>query len=115
METEIRKLLTQGHITKLDKCTSDCFIAPIVKTVKRGNSIKFEIDSKPINRQLCKKIKHPVLNVDKLIDGVRQIVSERKEGTCYFTVLDLKYAYSQLKRAADTARQCNFNNAGETL
>ena len=64
---------------------------------------------------LQKKIKHPMLNVDKLIDGVRQIVSERKEGTCYFTVLDLKYAYSQLKRAADTARQCNFNNAGETL
>ena len=31
VETEKIKLLTDGHITKLDKGTSDCFIAPIVK------------------------------------------------------------------------------------
>ena len=36
VEKEIEKLLTEGHITKLDKCTSDCFIAPIVITVKKG-------------------------------------------------------------------------------
>ena len=48
-------------------------------------------------------------NVDELIDGVSQIVTENKEGILYFTVLDLKYAYSQLKLAADTAKQCNFN------
>ena len=48
-------------------------------------------------------------NVDELIDGVSQIVTENKSGTLYFTVLDLKYAYSQLKLAADTAKQCNFN------
>ena len=27
-------------------------------------------------------------------------------------MLDLKYAYSQLKLAADTAKQCNFNIVG---
>ena len=51
-------------------------------------------------------------NVDELIDGVSQIVTENKSGTLYFTVLDLKYAYSQLKLAADTAKQCNFNIVG---
>ena len=35
-------------------------------------------------------------NVDELIYGVSQIVTERKEGTLCFTVLDLKYAYSQI-------------------
>ena len=35
-------------------------------------------------------------NVDELIDGVSQTVTERKEGTLSFTVLDLKYAYSQI-------------------
>ena len=34
-EKEMEKLLTEGHITKLDKCTSDCFKSPIVKTVKK--------------------------------------------------------------------------------
>ena len=40
VEKEIGKLLTEGHITKLDRCTSDCFIAPIVITVKKDDSIK---------------------------------------------------------------------------
>ena len=41
-------------------------------------------------------------NVDELIDGVSQINTENKEGRLYFTVLNLKYAYSQLKLAADS-------------
>ena len=48
-------------------------------------------------------------NVGELIDGVSQIVTENKEGTLNFTVLDLKYAHSQIKLAVDTAKQCNFN------
>ena len=60
-------------------------------------------------------------NVDEFIDGVSQIITEGKEGTLYFTVLDLKYSvrfevrfevdlkYSQLKLAADAAKHCNFN------
>ena len=55
VEKEIEKLLTEGHITKLDKCTSDCFIAPIVITIKKDDSIKLAMDAKPINRQLFKK------------------------------------------------------------
>ena len=51
-------------------------------------------------------------NIDKILDGVSQIVTENKEGTLYFTLLDLKYAYSQLKLAEDTAKQCNFNIVG---
>ena len=69
------------------------------------------MDAKPINRQLFKN-KYQMPNVDELIDGVSQIVTENKKGTLYFSVLDLKYAYSQLKLAADTARQCNFNIVG---
>ena len=103
VEKEIEKLLTEGHIIKLDKWTSDCFIAPIVITVKKDDSIKLALDAKPINRQLFKN-KYQMPNVDELIDGVSQIVTENKSGTLYFTVLDLKYAYSQLKLAADTAK-----------
>ena len=67
--------------------------------------------AKPINRQLLKN-KYPMPNVDELMDGVSQIKAENKEGTIYFTVLDLKYVYSRLKMAADTANQCNFKIVG---
>ena len=35
VQAKLSELLLEGHITKLDKCTSDCFIAPIVITVKK--------------------------------------------------------------------------------
>ena len=113
VEKEIEKLLTEGHITKLDKSTSDCFIAPIVITVKRTTKrmIKLAMDAKPIKSQLFKN-KYQMPNVDEIIDGVSQLVTEKKEGTFYFTVLCLKYAYSQLKLAADTAKQRNLNIVG---
>ena len=51
-------------------------------------------------------------NVDELLDGVSQIVTANTNDTLYFSVLDLKYAYSQLKLTAETAKQCNFNIIG---
>ena len=108
---EMKKLLKEGHIERFDKCTSDCFIAPIVITVKKDDSIKLALDAKPINRQLF-KIKYQMPNVDELIDGVSQIVTANTNGKLYFSVLDLKYAYSQLKLTAETAKQCNFNIIG---
>ena len=107
VETEINKLLTEGLITKLGKSTSEWFFAPIVMTVKKDESIKLALDAKPINRQLFKNM-YQMPNLDNFIDGVSQIVTEKKEGELYFNMLDLKNVYSQLKLAADTARQCNF-------
>ena len=59
---------------------------------------------KPINRQLYKN-KYQMPNFDELLDGISQIVTV----TLYFTLLDLKYAYSQIRLTAETAKQRNFN------
>ena len=97
------KTFKEGHIKRRVKCTSDCFIAPIVITVKKDDSLKLAVDAKPINRQLFKN-KYQMPNVDELLDGVSQIVTANTNGTLYFSVLDLKYAYSQLKLTAETAK-----------
>ena len=51
-------------------------------------------------------------NVDEMINGVSQIITATSESSLYYTVLDLKYAYSQIKLTAETAKQCNFNIVG---
>ena len=108
---KMEKLLKEGHIKRLDKCTSDSFIAPIVITVKKDDCIKLALDAKPINRQLFKN-KYQMPNVGELLDGVSQIVTANTNSTLYFSLLDLKYAYSQIKLTAETAKQCNFNIIG---
>ena len=96
----------EGHITKLDKCSSHCFIAPISIIVKKSCSIKLALDAKLIIRQLFKN-NYQMPNVDELMDEMSQFFTENKEGTLYLMRLDLNCAYSELKLVADTARQCN--------
>ena len=51
---EIKQLVKQGHIEKLDKCTTDYFISPIVLTAEKDGSIKLALNAKPINAQIWK-------------------------------------------------------------
>ena len=49
-------------------------------------------------------------NIEMLIDTISQHLTDTQNGQQeYFTTLDLKYAYSQLKLHHDTAKHCNFN------
>ena len=46
--------------------------------------------------------------IDKLLDGVSQVVTKQHGRELYISVLDMKYAYSQFNLAAETSKQCNF-------
>ena len=43
---ELKSLVSDGHITKLEKCTTDHFINPIVITAKKNGSIKLAMNPK---------------------------------------------------------------------
>ena len=46
LENELRKLIEDKQIKKLTSCTDECFISPVVITVKSDQSIKIALDSK---------------------------------------------------------------------
>ena len=49
-------------------------------------------------------------NIENLIDTINQILKNNaSHGTAYFSTLDLKNAYSQLKLDPETSHHCNFN------
>ena len=78
VEKEIKNLVADGHIEKLDNCTNDCFIAPIVITAKKDGSIKLALDAKPVNSQIHKnKYQMPV--VDELLSNVSNVISSAKD------------------------------------
>ena len=54
ISNEIRKLIHEGHIVKLNKCTSEHFISPIVITAKKDGSVKLAMDAKHMNNQIHK-------------------------------------------------------------
>ena len=51
-----------------------------------------------------------MLNIDSLIDSISQHINDSNQGdNVYFSTIDSKFAYSQLKLHPDTSRHCNLN------
>ena len=106
---ELKKLLDEKHIIKLNSCSDKNFISLIVITVKRDKTVKLALDSKILNKSIHKN-KYQMPNIDNLIDTIQQnLNTSASRETAYFSTLDLKNAYSQLKLDPETARHCNFN------
>ena len=82
-------------------------------TVKKDDTIKLALDSKIINKSIHKN-KYQMPNIENLMDSVGEHLacSTDKNAPAWFSSLDLKYAYSQLKLHPDTSKHCNFNIVG---
>ena len=98
VNSESKKLLEEGHIEKLNNCSDQYFISPIVITVKRDQTKKLALDSKILNKCIHKN-KYQMPNIETLMDFKSQIITDyktRQADKKYFSTIDLKYAYSQL-------------------
>ena len=113
VERELKKLIEDKQIIKLDKCLDEYFISPAVITVKHDKSIKIALDSKTLNDAIH-KIKYQMQSIDLLMDTIACKISELKQkaGTLSFSKIDLKYAYSQVPLHEDTQKHCYFNILG---
>ena len=101
-------MIEEGHIVKLNKCTSEHFISPIVITAKMDSSVKLALYEKPMNDQIHKnQYQMPILL--ELLDSAAQIIMSDKVGDVWFTSLDLKYAFNQIPLSDEVSHQCNFN------
>ena len=77
VEQELQKLIDQKQIIKLDKCSDELFISPVVITVKKDKTVKIALDSKKLNDAIDKN-KYQMQSIDHLMDSVAVFISERK-------------------------------------
>ncbi len=110
---EIKRLIKEGHVERLNNCTENQFISPVVIMVKRDGSLKKALDSKELNKVECKN-KCQMPNIEDLMDRIAEIISEKKPAKIWFSSIDLRYAYGQLLLSLRTAEQCNFALVGGT-
>ena len=108
INSELKKLLDEKNIIKLNSCSVKNFISPIVIAVKRDKTVKLALDSKILNKPIHKN-KYQMPNIVNLIDTIqKKLNTAASQETAYFSTLDLKYAYSQFNLDPETARHCNF-------
>ena len=54
VEQELEKLIEDKQIMRLEKCSDEHFISPVVITVKKDKSVKIALDSKELNDAIHK-------------------------------------------------------------
>ena len=106
--SEIKLLVEQGHFEKLEKCTTDFFIAPIVLAAEKDGSIKLALNAKPMNAQIWTN-KYQMPNIHEFFYSAAHVVTRSVPSQVWFTSLDLKYAFSRLPLSSLTSSHCNFN------
>ena len=108
VDKEFEKLLEQGHIQKLEECSDNFFVSPIVITVKKDGSVKLALESRELNKQVHKN-KNEMPTIEELMDIVGQTISEWKQGDVFFSTMDITNAYGHLPLSETTSKHWNFS------
>ena len=108
---ELEKLNRTGHLEKINDVDEDCFVSPVVFTVKSDKSIKIALDSRKPNDS-CIKMRPHMPNMEELLNQISVEITRDRTVQLLLSKIDLDYAYGQMKLSEETSRQCVFALTG---
>ena len=111
VDSEIKRLLKEGHIERVDEIKDDVIDQPTVITVKKDQSVKIALDDRALNKAIDKN-KYQMPDLGNLIEMIAERLDISNRDVWYSSV-DLTYAYGQLPLHAQTAEHCNFQVIGD--
>ena len=107
---ELERLIKTGHLEKVKHVDEDCFLSPVVITVKNDKSVKIALDSRKLNDS-CVKIRPHMPNMEELLNQISVEITKDRTKELMMSKIDLDYAYGQMKLSKETSRQCVFGIA----
>ena len=114
VKNELNRLIKSGHLERLETIEEDCFVSPVVITVKKDKTVKIALDARKLNESCIKKRPH-MPNMDELINQISAELSKNESDPIWISVIDLDYAYGQMRLAPETSKHCNFAITGEKI
>ena len=111
---ELDRLIKSGHLERLETIEEDCFVSPVVITVKKDKTVKIALDARKLNDSCVKKRPH-MPNMEELLNQISAELSKNDRDPIWISVVDLDYAYGQMKLAPETSKHCNFAMTGEKI
>ena len=111
VERELKKLIRTGHLEKVNDVDEDCFVSPVVITVKSDKSVKIALDSRKLNDS-CIKMRPHMPNMEELLNQISVEITRDRTAQLFMSKIDLDYAYGQRKLSEETSRQCVFALTG---
>ena len=112
VKNDLDRLIKSGHLERLEPIEEDCFVSPVVITVKK--TFKIALDARKLNERCVKKIPH-MPNMEELLNQISAELSKNDHDPIWISVIDHDYAYGQMKLAPETSKHCNFALTGEKI
>ena len=101
-----------GHLERLETIDEDCFVSLVVITVKKDKTLKIALDARKL--KLREKRLH-MPNMEELLNQISAELSRNDHDPIWISVIDLDYAYGQMKLAPEISKLCNFAVTGENM
>ena len=108
---ELEKLIKTGHLEKVNNVDEDCFVSPVVITVKNDKSVKIALDYGKLNDSCIKRRPH-MPNMEKLLNQISVEITRDRTLQLIISKIDLDYSYGRMKLSDDTSRHCVFAITG---
>ena len=94
---ELEKLVRAGHLEKVNNVDEDCFVSPVVITVKNDKSVKVALDSRKLNDSCIKRRPH-MPNMEELLNQISVELTRDRTLQIFMSKIDLDYAYKPTMR-----------------
>ena len=111
VERELEKLIKSRHLEKINDVDEDCFVSPVVITVKSDKSVKIALDSRKLNNS-CTKMRPHMQNMEELLNQISVEITRDITVKFFISKIDLDYAYGQMRLSEKTSRHCVFALTG---
>ena len=108
---KLEKLIKAGHLEKINNVDEDCFVSPVVITVKNDKSVKIALESRKLNDSCIERRPH-MPNMEELLNQISIEISWDRTLQLFMSKIDLDYIYGQMKLSEETSRQCVFAITG---
>ena len=108
---KLEKLIRTGQLEKINDVDEDCFVSPVVITIKSDKSVKIALDSRKLNDS-CIKMRPHMPNMEELLNQISVEITRDRTVQLFLSKIDLDYAYGQMKLSEETSRQCVFALSG---
>ena len=96
---------------RVKQVDEDCFVSPVVITVKNDKSVKIALDSRKLNDS-CIKVRPHMPNMEELLNQISVEITKDRTKELMMSKIDLDYAYGQMMLSEETSIQCVFAITG---
>ena len=111
---ELDQLKKSGHLERPETIEEDCFVSPVVNTVKKDKMVKIALDARKLNENCVKKRPH-MQTWKNYSNQIPAEISRNDHDPIWISVMDLDFAYGQRKLAPETSKHCYFTLNGENM